>query len=139
MISAHNQKQHLPVVQTNAFGMAYGAIILGLAAVVQGLPFSYEHSLGYTFSLFYLALFGSVLAFGSYLTLLGRIGPEKAAYSMVLFPLVALCISTLFEGYQWSFSAICGVALVVSGNILIIMPRVYLLRLSRLFRPQMQS
>ena len=73
-------------------------------------------------------MFGSVLAFGSYLTLLGRIGPEKAAYSMVLFPLVALTISTLFEGYQWTLVAASGVALVAAGNILIIMPKAYMKR-----------
>lgn len=129
IISAHNQQQNLPVIQTNAFGMAYGALILIVIAILRGVPFSYDSSLGYSVSLFYLALFGSVLAFGSYLTLLGRIGPEKAAYAMVLFPLVALGISTLFEGYQWTMSSASGVALVIAGNVLIIMPKSYLLQL----------
>jgi len=70
-------------------------------------------------------LFGSIVAFGGYLTLLGRIGPERAAYTMVLFPLVALGISTLFEGYQWTLLSACGVLLVVAGNIVIIMPTAY--------------
>ncbi|WP_241087463.1 DMT family transporter [Candidatus Vondammii sp. HM_W22] len=129
IISAHNQQQKLPVIQTNAFGMTYGALILAMTAILQSVPFNYDDSLGYSVSLFYLALFGSVLAFGSYLTLLGRIGPEKAAYAMVLFPLVALGISTLFEGYQWTMSSASGVALVLAGNILIIMPKSYLLHL----------
>lgn len=129
IISAHNQQQKLPVIQTNAFGMTYGALILLVAAILQGVPFNYDNSLGYSVSLLYLAFFGSVLAFGSYLTLLGRIGPEKAAYAMVLFPLVALGISTLFEGYQWTISSASGVALVLAGNILIIMPKSYLLQL----------
>jgi len=113
------------VVQSNAIGMAYGAALLALTAVFKGLPFNYDSSLGYSLSLLYLALFGSVLAFGSYLTLLGRIGPERAAYSMVLFPLVALTISTLFEGYQWTLVAASGVVMVAAGNILIIMPKAY--------------
>ena len=131
IISSHNQQQKLPVIQTNAFGMAYGALILVVAAILQGIPFNYGSSLGYSVSLFYLALFGSVLAFGSYLTLLGRIGPEKAAYVMVLFPLVALGISTLFEGYQWTLSSASGVVLVIAGNVLIIIPRGYMLKLVR--------
>lgn len=129
MISARNQQQRLPVIQSNAYGMAYGALILLLYALVQGLELVYDRSLSYNLSLLYLALFGSVLAFGSYLTLLGRIGPEKAAYATVLFPLVALGISTLFENYHWSLMAGGGVALVVLGNVLIIMPKRLLLRL----------
>jgi drug/metabolite transporter (DMT)-like permease len=134
MISARNQRQRLPVIQGNAFGMAYGAVILFLFAAGQGLPFVYENTLSYNLSILYLALFGSVLAFGSYLTLLGRIGPEKAAYATVLFPLVALGISTLFEGYQWSVLAASGVALVVMGNVLVIMPKQMALRSLMFFR-----
>ncbi len=114
MISARNQQQRLPVIQSNAFGMAYGAQILFLYAAFQGVG---SPTIGRSLylSLLYLALFGSVLAFGSYLTLLGRIGPEKAAYATVLFPLVALGISTLFENYHWSLIAAGGVALVLAG------------------------
>jgi len=91
---------------------------MALWAVGQGLPFSFEPTLGYSLSLVYLALFGSVIAFGSYLTLLGRIGPARAAYAMVLFPLVALALSTLFEGYQWTAAAFAGMVLAVIGNVL---------------------
>jgi len=131
IVSSRNQQQNMPVIQTNAYGMAYGALILFVAAMVQGIPINYEPTIAYSLSLFYLALFGSVLAFGSYLTLLGRIGPEKAAYTMVLFPLVALGISTLFEGYQWTGISAMGVALVLAGNVIIIMPKAYLLKLVR--------
>ncbi|WP_426417903.1 DMT family transporter [Aestuariirhabdus sp. LZHN29] len=139
MVSARNQLANLPVVQTNAYGMAYGAAALGLVALAQGIPFSYEPTLAYTGSLIYLALFGSVLAFGGYLTLLGRIGAEKAAYAMVLFPIVALGISTAFEGYQWSLEALLGVALVFAGNVLILMSREQLARLYQRVRPMGRS
>lgn len=134
MLSARNQSHRLPVIQSNAFGMVYGALILFLFALLQGSGLVYDFSLNYNLSLLYLALFGSVLAFGSYLTLLGRIGPEKAAYATVLFPLVALGISTLFENYHWSLLAACGVALVLLGNLLIIMPKRLFLRLVSLRR-----
>ncbi|MCP3867465.1 MAG: DMT family transporter [Gammaproteobacteria bacterium] len=133
MVSARNQSGKLPVIQGNAFGMAYGALILGAFALFRGVPILYDDSFSYTLSLLYLALFGSVLAFGSYLTLLGRIGPEKAAYGTVLFPLVALGISTVFENYHWTTSAILGVVLVVAGNVLIVTPRNQLLRLAHAF------
>ncbi|WP_116473546.1 DMT family transporter [Zobellella maritima] len=135
MVSTRNQMASLPVVQTNAYGMAYGAVALGGLALAQGANFTYEASWSYTGSLIYLALFGSVFAFGSFLTLLGRIGAEKAAYTMVLFPIVALGISTLFEGYQWSAESLLGVALVFSGNLLMLMSRKQLARLRQWRHP----
>ena len=134
MVSTRNQKEQLPVVQTNAYGMAYGAAALGLFALTQGASFNYEPTLAYTASLLYLALFGSVFAFGSFLTLLGRIGAEKAAYVTVLFPIVALGISTLFEDYRWSLHALIGVSLILVGNILIIMSPEHVKRFSQTFR-----
>ncbi len=58
-----------------------------------------------------------MIGFTAYLTLVGRIGPERAAYCTVLFPLVALAVSTVFEGYQWSPLAVVGLLLVVAGNL----------------------
>jgi drug/metabolite transporter (DMT)-like permease len=135
MVSTRNQLAKIPVLQANAFGMMYGALALGLIAWAQDIPFVFETTWRYTGSLFYLALFGSIVAFGSFLTLLGRIGAERAAYCMVLFPVVALGISTLFEGYRWSSESVLGVALVLTGNVLILISRTQLKRVLRLFRP----
>ncbi len=118
MVALRNQMAGLPVVQSNGYGMAYGTLLMGVWAVSQGVPFAFDPGAGYVLSLLYLALFGSVLAFGSYLTLLGRIGPGRAAYAMVLFPIVALLLSTLFEGFHWSPSAFAGMVLVLVGNVL---------------------
>jgi drug/metabolite transporter (DMT)-like permease len=118
--SARNQREGLPVIQTNAFGMGYGAILMFIFALVAGVPFTFEATPGYILSLVYLAVFGSVIAFGAYLTLLGRIGADRAGYSSLLFPIVALGLSTLFEGYQWSAAALVGVLLVVGGNFLVL-------------------
>ena len=63
----------------------------------------------------YLAIFGSVLGFGAYFTLVGRIGASQAAYSTLLFPLVALSLSTFYEGYQWHNNAIIGLVMILEG------------------------
>jgi len=76
-----------------------------------------------------------VLGFGSFLTLLGRIGPERAAYCMVLFPIVALTLSTVFENYRWTAEAVAGVSLVLAGNLLVIVPKGKLQRVFQIFRP----
>lgn len=116
--AARNQREGLPVLQTNAFGMGYGALLMFIFALLTGAPFSFEASPAYIASLLYLSLFGSIVAFGAYLTLLGRIGADRAGYASLLFPLVALGLSTLFEGYLWSTSALIGVLLVLSGNLI---------------------
>lgn len=116
IVSARNQRNRLPVVQTNALGMAYGALITLGYAVLRGAPLQFDPSLGYVLSLVYLAAFGSVIAFGGYLTLLGRIGPDRAGYISIVFPVVALILSTLFEGLRWSPLTLLGAVLVVVGN-----------------------
>ena len=120
IISARNQKHAIPVVQTNAWGMAYGALIMAVYALFSQVPFNYEPTFAYGLSLLYLSVFGSILAFGSYLTLVGRIGADRAAYAAVLFPVIALGISTVFEDYQWTLRAVCGFALVLLGNYVVV-------------------
>jgi drug/metabolite transporter (DMT)-like permease len=120
ILSARNQRSGLPVIQTNAFGMGYGAVFMLLLAWFNGSPFTFDPSLGYTFSLLFLALFGSVIAFGAYLTLLGRIGADRAAYVTVLFPVISLFLSTLFEGLTWDLAQLGGVGLVLVGNAIVL-------------------
>jgi len=135
IISARNQRHNLPVVQTNAFGMAYGAVFMLALALLRGAQLSFEPSAGYVLSLLYLAVFGSVIAFYTYLTLLGRIGPDRAAYVTVLFPIIALLLSTLFEGMTWNLPQLAGVALVLLGNVAVLV-RIRNLRLPKLFEGQ---
>ena len=123
IVAARNQQARLPVVQTNAFGMGYGAILMYATGLIAGVPFRFEATPTYIASLVYLALFGSAIAFGAYLTLIGRIGADRAAYSSLLFPIVALGLSTLFEGYQWSALSLFGVFLVLAGNFLVLTRR----------------
>ena len=120
IISARHQQNNLPVIQTNAYGMAYGAGIIGFISVASGKTFSFEMSLLYAGSLFYLSFFGTVIAFGCYLKLIGKIGADRAAYATMLFPIVALGISTFYEGYQWAPHNIIGMAVVLIGNWLVL-------------------
>ena len=131
MLSAKQQKQGLSVFSVNAWGMLYGTIVLACWTALQGTPFTFNSSVSYVGSLLYLAIPGSVIAFSCYLLLVGRIGPQKAAYSTVLFPLVALCLSTIFEGYRWTPIALSGVMLVIIGNVLVFTQGNILNRLKR--------
>jgi drug/metabolite transporter (DMT)-like permease len=104
------------VIQTNAFGMTYGTLMLLGVALALNVPFDFDPRPAYLISLFYLAIFGSIIAFGAYLTLLGKIGADKAAYATLLFPIVALALSTVWENYHWTPTAAAGVGLILGGN-----------------------
>ena len=121
MISARNQKQDIPVMENNAYGMAYGALLCFALALITGKEFNFDWSVSYVSSLLYLSIMGSIVAFGCYLTLLGRIGAGKAAYSSLLTSIIALAISTVFEGFEWTTNAIIGVTLTLLGNVVILM------------------
>jgi drug/metabolite transporter (DMT)-like permease len=118
MAAMRNTQSGMPVVTANAYGMAYGTVGLALIAALRGTPVNFDPSWPYVVSLLYLSLAGTSLAFGLYLVLIKRIGPSRAAYTSVLFPVVALAVSTLFEGYRWSVPSFMGLAVLVAGNAL---------------------
>jgi len=117
LLSSRMQSMGLHPLVTNAWAMLIGAAVLTVGSLLAGLPFRLEASPLYIGALIYLAVPGSVIGFTAYLTLVGRIGPERAAYCTVLFPIVALALSTVFEGYRWSGLAVLGLVLVVAGNL----------------------
>ena len=120
ILSVRNSRAGLPVMRTNMVGMLTGAICMALIAMASGEPASIELNPRYLGALLYLAVIGSVVAFGCYLTLINRIGADKGAYAGVAFPIVALLISTWLEDYRWSVPAVIGVVLIVMGNVLVL-------------------
>jgi drug/metabolite transporter (DMT)-like permease len=123
MISARVQRQGIHVLSANAWGLSYGVLVNVAVALFAGSAFVIEPTAGYVLSLLWLAIPGSVLAFWMYLTLLGRIGPDRAAYTAVLAPVIALLVSTFFEDYRWSALTFIGLALVAAGNVLVLRRR----------------
>ena len=123
MVSQSSQHKGLPVIQANAWGMLYGAIIIGVVAMLNGEQFEFDWSPGYVVSLLYLSIFGSVIAFWAYLTLLGRVGAHKAGYATLMFPVVALLLSSLFEGLTIDTPIIVGTLLALTGNVLVLRSR----------------
>jgi drug/metabolite transporter (DMT)-like permease len=86
---------------------------------LAGVAPAFDASARYVGAWLYLAIPGSVVGFTAYLMLVGRLGPERAAYCTVLFPLVALAISSLVEDFRWTPPALAGLALVMTGNVLV--------------------
>ena len=120
ILAEYNIKRNIPVIQGNAYSMAYGSMLMLLLAFISGKVFEFDAARSYIFSLFYLSLFGSVIAFYCYFTLIGSIGSDKAAYGPVIVPVIALSISSLFENYSWSKLAFIGIVILIIGNFLVI-------------------
>ena len=123
MAAVVNTNTGLPVVAVNAHAMAFAAVLALVIAAVLGREFNFLMRADYVLSLAYLSIFGSAVAFGCYLALLHRIGASRASYCSVLFPVVALLISTFLEGYRWTTLAIVGMLLALAGNWLILSQR----------------
>ncbi len=117
LLAERNHRAGLPVQASTGFGMMYGTAFVAAFIVVRGIEWRFDLTGAYVGSLLYLALFGSVVAFVSYLTLVGRVGADRAGYVGVAVPVVALALSTVVEGYRWSGGAFLGVALCIAGNV----------------------
>ena len=122
VVGSRNAKSGVPVTQANVFGMAYGALLCLTIHFGFGGELTMDWTFGYLGPMLYLTVFGSVVAFGCYMLLIGRIGADYAAYVMLLMPVVALILSTFFEEYQWSANAVLGVIVVLVGNLIILTP-----------------
>jgi drug/metabolite transporter (DMT)-like permease len=110
-------KRGIGVVESNTIGMSIGALASFAFAMLHGAPLVYNAAPSYTISLLFLSLFATVIGFGAFLTLVRRIGAARAAYSSVLFPILALALSAWFENYRPQPEAILGVALILIGNV----------------------
>jgi drug/metabolite transporter (DMT)-like permease len=120
MVAMQIHRRRLPVLQINAWSMLYGAAFVAALALASGQRFGFDASWSYIASLLYLSLFGSALAFGAYLTLMRRIGADRASYTAVAIPVVALALSAAFEQLHWQLATFLGIALCLAGNVLML-------------------
>ena len=120
MVHQRNLNNNFPPIQTIAYAMLYGSVVTFLVTQFRGTELLFENSISYISSLLYLSIFGSVLAFVSYLKLLERVGPGRAGYVGVVMPVLALIISTIFEKLEWQIDLIIGLPILIIGAVLVI-------------------
>ena len=120
IVSVRNQKKGIPVFYSNAYAMTFGCLTMLMITMITDEHWNFSWNPQFLLSLVFLSVFASVVGFWCYLTLLGRVGADRGAYATLIFPIVALSISTVFEGYQWSLIAISGVVLILLGNFIIL-------------------
>ena len=121
--SQHLYARGVPIVPSTAWSMLYAALVVAGWCAARGIPFGFDPSPRYVASLLYLAVFGSVFAFVTYLTLLRRIGAGRSGYSAAVIPVLAMLTSTVFEGYRWTAPALAGMAFVLAGTVLVLRGR----------------
>lgn len=115
-IAASPTARSFPILPFTALGLFYSAGFNTIVALASGEPIGFDFGIPYVLSLLALSIFGTVVAFGLYLWLIGEIGIARAGYVSVAMPLVALVISTIFEDFHWSPEALAGVVCIVLGN-----------------------
>ncbi len=116
LLSYKNHLNRVPVTISNAWGMFYGTVTTFVIALLLNKQITFTTSSSYWFSLMYLSVFGTVIAFGAYLTLVGRIGAERASYTSILSPVIAVILSSFFEDLKLSLLMMLGLALCLVGN-----------------------
>lgn len=104
-----------PMLRTTALAMLLGGAFDAVWAWFTVGPPVMEWRLGYIAGILYLGIFASALAFPLYFGVIRIIGPAKSAYSSVIVPVIAMALSTVFEGYRWSLLAAGGAALAAVG------------------------
>jgi len=120
LIHQKNSKDNIPFIQSIAYGMLYGSLFTLIVAKFRGAEIIFDNSISYILSFLYLSIIGSVVAFYLYLKLLESIGSARAGYIGVIMPIIALIISTIFEGLQWTNNLIIGLPVLIFGCVLIL-------------------
>ncbi|SDB93821.1 DMT family transporter [Acinetobacter boissieri] len=122
MLSLYHQKKGNPILTTTAYAMSYGMLVMLFLSLIQGHDLFPTLTAVSLLSIVYLAVFGSVIGFCAYFFLIGRIGAGNAAYSTLIFPLIALLLATYFEGYTWHSNAVIGIICILIGNAIFFIP-----------------
>lgn len=112
-----------PMATMLGWAMLLGAAMDGTFAWVTTGPPVFDTRPSYIAGVLYLGILGSAVSFPLYFSVLRKIGPAKAAYSSVIIPVLAMLLSTVFEGYRWSWLAGAGALLAGAGLVLALRAR----------------
>lgn len=123
VLQASEVARRVPATMLLAWGFLIGATADFVVAWVLSGPPVFDWSPAYVASVAYLSLIGSVLTFPLYNLLLREMGPGRAAYNGVLVPVVAMVLSTAFEGYRWTAFNAGGAVLSLIGLVVALRAR----------------
>lgn len=123
LVAIHNHRRSVAFWPAFGCSLAWGTLSSFVFALALGQRIELPAVLSWWLSFGYLALFGTVFAFACFLTLQQRVGAGAASTVGVMTPLIALVVSALFEGWRPGVLALAGVALAITGNVLMLFVR----------------
>ncbi|MEH3040612.1 MAG: EamA family transporter [Sphingomonas paucimobilis] len=123
VMQATSTARAYPMVPLLGIAMLIGATIDAAYAGATVGPPVFDWRWSYVGGLLYLGIIASAVAFTLYYGLIRTIGPAKAAYNGVVVPVIAMLLSTLFEGYRWSPLAGAGALLALAGLVVALKAR----------------
>jgi drug/metabolite transporter (DMT)-like permease len=126
--SALASRAGIDVISSSAWGMTYGMVWAGVVTWLRGESFVVPLTTPFVLSFLWLLSTATIIAFAAYLTLVSRIGPARAGYASVMYPVVGLFVSSVAEtlvpgataNFGWTPYAAVGIALAVLGNVLVL-------------------
>lgn len=123
IMQANETAKRYPMATMLGWSMLIGvAFNAAFALATVGGP-AFDWRVGYILGVLYLGIAGSAVAFTLYFGVIRVIGPAKAAYSGVAVPVIAMLLSTAFEGYRWSPLALAGAVLAGVGLVIALRAR----------------
>lgn len=123
VLQASERARAVPMAALVGWAMAWGVLVNATLAFATVGPPVAETRLVYWLGAAWLGLAGSTIAFPLYYGVIRAIGPARAAYSSVIVPVIAMALSTLFEGYRWTPPAVAGGVLVGAGLVIALKAR----------------
>lgn len=118
IISARSRQLQIPIIANNAWGMLYGSSLSLIFCLLMQKDFTVHFDQQFILAFAYLTLFGTIISFGAYLKLIELIGPSKAAFTSVISPIIAICVSIAFENMEFSWMMTFGVLFCLLGNVI---------------------
>lgn len=118
MVTRHLKRFDLDLLNTVFYAMTCGSLFMALSVLIDGHSFVPPLNAHWIGGLLYLSIFGTIGGFLFYLALAQRIGADKAAYTTILSPIIALAVSMVFEKAEWSLLMLGGLVLILLGNVL---------------------
>lgn len=131
MLSRRNNAAGIDLPTATVWSIVWGSAFLLALVLYRGHEMTLNHSASFYGALVYLAIPATVIGFLAYLETVRRIGAPLAAFSAILYPAIALTVSTFLEGYEWTLASAAGLMLIAVGNMLVFMPPAMIAPLTR--------
>jgi drug/metabolite transporter (DMT)-like permease len=126
LVEKNKRQNHTPLFTAIAFGSSLSSIYLLLINFALGNKFIMDFSTKYIGSLLYQIFFASIVAFLCFYYLIQKVGAVKANYTALIYPTIALIISSFFENFEFTIMGCAGLALILLALALEFMPKKFI-------------